>query len=234
MAAKGYQFFIVHEFPQLEIGELPIKTIQQQALLPEERENMPATEISAVGIADSPQFLKYFVRHESYLKVRGRYMNQPITQIVAWHDFHIYMHHEKQIMFVDVARAISKEMVNRVSESRADFRVSESRIDLARLGLDLKDRIRGGWFGNLMISDVSTIGLFGLTVGMSQEWETYEQVGQLKSIDVELEDTSGARHLVKIGANRSVVLYSSFPEADALNFVLALQEDTLRAYELAE
>ena len=231
MAAKGYQYYEVDSFPEWDDGFV-FETTHQDSLFVDIVDEAPRTVITAVGLADHPDFRKYHVMHETFQKVRGRYRNEPITGYVAQLDFHIYYHPQTRRMFVDTKRRICKEMVNRLEKSDIDFLVIPRRVDLVRLGSDLRANIRGGWFGDLKVADVSTIGLFGPTVGESSEWDRYEQVGRLKAIDLEL-DIGGRRTVVKVMADRGIVLFGTFVERDALRLLLVLQEE-LDAYVVLE
>jgi len=231
MAAKGYQYYEVDSFPEWEVG-FTFKTTHQGSLFMDIVDEAPMTEITAIGLSDHPDFRKYHVMHETYEKVRGRYRNEPITAYVAQIDFHIYCHPAVKRMFVDTKRRFCKEMVNRLEKSDIDFLVIPRQVDLVRLGNDLRESIRGGWFGDLKVADVSTIGLFGPTVGESAEWDRYKQVGRLKAIDLEL-DIGGRRTAIKIMANRAIVLFESFVESDALGLLLDLQS-SLDAYLVQE
>ena len=144
----------------------------------------------------------------------------------------LYHHTETGRMLIDATRTLSDELVRRLEKSQYEFLVEARQVDLATLADDLKSQVRGGWFGDLKVADVSTIGMFGPTVGESAEWGTYEQVGALSVIDLESE-IDGLRLPVKIMANRGVVLYQSFSEAQTLSLLLGLQ-DVLDEYEIDE
>jgi len=230
MSAKGYQYFRVDTFPEWRIGDT-YETVHQASLIDTVDES-PRSVITAVGLADHKGFEKYHVMHETHKKVRGRYQNKPITGYIAQEEFHIYRHLAKQIMFVDSSRSSSKELIDRLGKSSIDFCVIPVAIDLMRLSSDVKEQIRGGWFGHLKVADVSTIGLFGPTVGESAEWGRYEQVGRLKAIDLEL-DLGGRRLTAKIMSNRGVVLFASLTECEALDLLLEIQ-DVLDGYVVRE
>ena len=115
-------------------------------------------------------------------------------------------------------------MVGRLENSKTGFLVQAEEIDLIKLGGDLRERIRGGWFGDLKIADVSTIGMFGSTVGESEEWQRFEQIGQLNAIDLDL-DLSGMRLLVKIMSNRGMVTFENLSEGLTLRTLLQIQKE---------
>jgi hypothetical protein len=228
MPAKGYQYYEVNSYPDWNDGYV-FRTTHQETISGD-FDIAPQTVITAVGIADLPSFKKYHVLHETYQKVRGRYKNEPITGYIAQVEFHIYYHTEQKRLLIDTPRNICREMVDRLEKSDIDFLVIPHKIDLSKLGIDLSDRVRGGWFGELKVADVSTIGLFGPTVGESEEWEKYDQVGTLRAIDVEL-DSISEKLLVKIMAHRGIVLFENLTESQSLERVLKIQHD-LDSYEI--
>jgi hypothetical protein len=230
MPAKGYQYFEVVEFPSWEIS-YEFRTIHQEPLF-SDFDAAPQTIITSVGLADYQQFTKYHVLHETYQKVRGRYKNEQINGYVAQLEFHIYFHTEHHRLLIDAPRSICKELVDRVEKSQPGFNVIPREIDLIKLGNDLKTNVRGGWFGDLKVADVSTIGIFGPTVGESEEWDKYGLIGKLKAVDLEL-DWNGQNLLVKIMANRGIVHFETLTEYQSLERVLNIH-NALDDYELHE
>jgi hypothetical protein len=222
MTAKGFQFYQVEKFPNWELGN-KVETQHQESMFSDFDES-PRTVITTVGLADNEKFRKYHVLHETYQKVRGRYKNEPINGFVAQLEFHLYYQPKEKIMFVDTQRQYCKEMVDRLHTSNIGIEVSHDEIDLIALGNHLRQNIRGGWFGDLKVADVSTIGIFGSTVGESQEWLRYEQIGKLKAIDVKLQINS-MELVVKIMANRGIVIYENYSEALALKLLSEIQKE---------
>lgn len=222
MTAKGYQYYIVEEFPNWELGN-KLETQHQESMFSDVDES-PRTVVTTVGLADNEQFRKYHVLHETYQKVRGRYRNEPINGFIAQIEFHLYYHPRDKVLLVDTQRQYCNEMVDRLHSSNVGISVSHDEIDLIALGNHLRQNIRGGWFGDLKVADVSTIGIFGSTVGESQEWLRYEQIGKLKAIDVRLQINS-MELVVKIMANRGIVIYENYSEALALKLLLEIQRE---------
>lgn len=222
MTAKGYQFYYVEQFPNWELGN-KFETQHQESLFSDVDET-PRTVVTTVGLADNEQFRKYHVLHETYQKVRGRYRNEPINGFIAQIEFHLYHQPKERILFVDTPRQYCKEMVDRLHNSNVGISVAHDEIDLIALGNHLRQNIRGGWFGELKVADVSTIGIFGSTVGESQEWLRYEQIGKLKAIDVKLQINS-MEIVVKIMANRGIVIYENYSEALALKLLSEIQKE---------
>lgn len=222
MTAKGYQYYQVEQFPNWKLGN-KFETQHQESMFSDFDES-PRTIVTTVGLADNENFQKYHVLHETYQKVRGRYRNEPINGFIAQIEFHLYYQPKENVLFVDTQRQYCKEMVDRLHSSNVGISVAHDEIDLIALGNHLRQNIRGGWFGELKVADVSTIGIFGSTVGESQEWLRYEQIGKLKAIDVKLQINS-MELVVKIMANRGIVIYENFSEALALKLLLEIQKE---------
>jgi hypothetical protein len=222
MPAKGYQYYIIDEFFNLEIGD-EVETIHQDTLINDFVDEEPRSIIRHLGYSDNREFFKYHVLHETFQNVRGRYRNQEIRGYIAQEEFHIYFHEDKNIIFMDSKKRNCKELVQRLNLSDIPFTGNSRTIDLKTLARDLQDQVRGGWFGNLQIADVSTIGVFGPTVGESEEWSRFDQTGELNQIDVELQ-LDHLRIPVKLMSNSGVVLYSDFSEGEALNLLVQIQE----------
>jgi hypothetical protein len=222
MPAKGYQFYRIIEFPSWELGK-SFETQHQETLFNDVDET-PKTVVTYVGLADNANFKKYHVLHETYQKIRGRYQSKPINGYIAQVEFHLYNNPTEGVLLIDTQRTLCREMVNRLENSNTEFLVQPEEIDLIKLGGDLRERIRGGWFGDLKIADVSTIGMFGSTVGESDEWQRFEQMGRLNAIDLDLE-LSGMELLVKIMSNRGIVVFENLSESLSLKTLLGIQKE---------
>ena len=183
MAARGYRYYRTDSFPV----DTEFTTMHKSSMFQDMVDDEPSTIITKLGMADHTDFTKYHVMHETYEKVRGRYRNKPIKGYVAQVEFHVYYHVGVSRMFVDTNRKLCAEMIDRLHRSKLDFLGVQEELDLPRLANDLRSDVRGGWFRDLKVADVSTIGLFGTTVGESSEWDRYERVGKLNTIDLELE-----------------------------------------------
>ena len=231
MTAKAYQYYEVSDFPDWEEGNR-FETRHQGSLFTGQVDDAPTSVITSAGLADDPSFRKYHVMHETFRSVRGRYRNEPIAGYVAQKEFHLYVHSNGGTMFVDTSGALCKEMIDRLERSDIPFLVVPRRVDLAKLADDMRTQVRGGWFGNLRVADVSSIGIFGATVGESSEWGRYEQVGSLKVVDLAL-DLQGQNLSVKVMAHRGVLLYRSFTESQALGLLLEIQKE-LDNYAIVE
>ncbi|MBN1452412.1 MAG: hypothetical protein JW963_15460 [Anaerolineales bacterium] len=220
--ARGYQYYIVEQFPKWKLG-YKFETQHQESMFSEVDES-PRTIVTAVGIADFEEFSKFHVLHETYQRVTGRYKNEPINGYIAQIESHIFYHPIESIVFIDAQRNYCREIVDRLKKSKVSFSVHSDEIDLIKLGDDLREKIRGGWFGDLKVADVSTIGLFGSTVGESEEWHRFEQIGKLKAIDLRLE-LNGMDFPAKIMSNRGVVLFETHSEALSLKLLKEIQRE---------
>lgn len=229
MPATVYQYYRVVNFPLWQIGN-EFRTNHQEALL-QDIDNDPQTVVTYLGNADYSEFAKYHVFHETYQKIRGRYKNEPIHSYIEQLEFYIFLNRERNFLLINAPRRFCKEMINRIERSSQDFDVNQRQIDLVHLGQDLRNRIRGGWFGDLHVADVSSIGLFGPTVGESYEWNQYGSLGVLRSIDVEF-IVAEQNLLVKILGNSGVVHFENLTEYQSIERVSKIQRE-LDFYECA-
>lgn len=226
--ATGYQFYKVNRFPNLKIGE-SISSAYQGVLLNDVDET-PKSTITAKGIAENSDFLEYSVLHEDFQEVTGRYLGKPIRRYIAEYNFHIFYHHSRQILFIDSKKQLCDEFVKRFkSNHQKEFDLQQSKIKLTSLADDIRKDIRGGWFGNVQIADVSSIALFGPTVGESDEWDRYDNIGELKTLDIAL-TIDEILLSVKIMANRGIVIFGKIDDRLKLSFLLKIQDD-LEKYE---
>lgn len=228
MPARVYQYYEIESFPSWEIG-FEFRTDHQDTLLPDHDES-PQTIIKNVGLADSLKFLKFHVIHETIQNVQGRYRSEQIKSFIKQIEFHLFIYENQHRLLIDAPRKICHEMVNRVDKNRPEFCLIPRKIDLVRLGDDLRAQIRGGWFGDLKVADVKSIGMFGPTVGESGEWKRANNVGLLKAVDVDFYD-KGETLLVKIMGNRGIVHYKNLSESSSLEWVLSIQK-ALDQYEI--
>jgi len=206
MPARSYRHYSVQQFRDLDIGQSIVS--HHQAALPQAlTDDEPATTLTALGLADHPEFEKYRVVHETYQSVTGRYRNQPISGYVRQLEFHIFHKESANLMLVDTRAPACREMIRRLRDSDVNIEVDTQRIDLLAVAGDLQVMISGGWFADLKVADVSTIGLFGGTVGESEEWGRWTDLGTLRAVDVGYEH-AGALHKLMITAERTVVLFS--------------------------
>lgn len=122
-------------------------------------------------------------------------------------------------------------MFERLKKATPPITATVEPIDLGRLTTDL-GTTTGAWFGKLRIADVNTAALFGPTgVLESDEWERYQEAGEIASVYMKVEGTDGAVQSIQLTRDRIVVLGVDEGEGANLDFVANLQAeiDTLLA-----
>jgi hypothetical protein len=220
MTANVFQYYNVIQFPDWELN-YEFKTNHQNTMLNDVDET-PHSTIRYLGFSDYPECKKFHVIHEAFKKTHGRLKNETISGFIEQLNFHIYFNEKEKRLFVNSPRNVSRELFKRLTNSSKNFQVVSSKIDLIKLSDDLRNNIRGGWFGNLKVADVSSVGMFGPTVGESDEWERYEQKGDLKAINVQFYGNNG-NILFLITGNRSIVHYEKQSEIEILEKLISVQ-----------
>jgi hypothetical protein len=221
MPAKPHRYYVVNQFPEMEVGQ-SVTSTYQGSLLPTLVDEAPQTVIKCVGIADHESYLKYQVVHETHQEVVGRYMNEPIHGYVRRTEFHLFRQPEQAFLFVDTNKRICREMVRRVQDSEIPMDLLSSEIDLSRLGTELKSAVSGGWFRKLRIADVSTMAAFGPVVGESSEWDRLDRMGELGTLQVHYE-FEGKLYSVTITPDRSIVVLTTVTESEGLRLLESIQ-----------
>ena len=108
--------------------------------------------------------------------------------------------------------------MKRIHEKDYTFQYSLREVDLQKLKDENHPHVRGGWFRDLEMDDVSTAAIFGANVSDSDEWDKYETSGTLSSLVIEFA-YQGNRHSVNISASGAITLYSNYDEAQSLDLV---------------
>jgi len=219
MTANVYQYFDVLQFPELELNK-DFVTNHQDSILHEVDET-PHSIIRYLGYSDLPSCKKYHVIHEVFKKTQGRLKNETISGYIEQINFHIFINENR--LLINSTNNISKELLKRIRKTNDDFRIEASKIDLISFSEDLRNNIRGGWFGNLKVADVTSIGMFGPTVGESDEWERYNKKGDLKAINVQFYGQNETI-LFQITKNRGIVHYDKRNESEILRKLLEVQK----------
>jgi len=175
------------------------------------------------------RFQKFHVRHESVLRLEGRYRNEDISEVIEVHRFDIYASHDGSWAAVRAPKRLWLEALHRVEKDAAKALVfARESVDLSALLAKISSSVSGGWFGELDIEKVHTAGIFGADVAESDEWGHYEGAGTLQAIVVEL--PFGDKPIsMMLGHDWTVVLYRDLGELENLAFVEELREMVRKA-----
>ena len=220
--ARSYQFHRIENFPIPPRRGASLKTHTQLTLLTD-GDDTAHSEIRFTGESDFPEFLKYFVRHEVVEKRKVRFMQEDRNEVIFVEEFHLYLPPNRKYLFAETAAHYSNELLKRIYLKDSSFSYTLREVDLLKLRKELQGNIRGGWFRNLQIEDVSTAGIFGATVGDSDEWQHYEDSGKLSALVLEFKH-KGTWHSTNISSNGAITLYASYSEKDALELVEVIND----------
>jgi len=179
-------------------------------------------------------YRKYNVTHESTLRLEGRYRNEPINEVIEVHHFDLYASKVSDMVIARAPKKLLREALNRLhKQDHHPFNYHVDELDMTKLGGALGAPIAGGWFGQLKIARVRTVGIFGADVADSEEWDHYRQSGTLQAIIVELEFDDNPLQLMLV-RDSTIVLYRDLGEVANLAFINQIQtaiSDALRAGE---
>jgi len=220
-AIVRYRYYRVGQIPDLPPGG-KLQTQTQLAVGPGFDESAH-TEVTFLGFSENTNFRKYSAVHEVLRNVEARYKGDEIFHLIMRERFNMHYHEKSRYLLAGADKKACREMFRRFKETKIPFVVEDSEIDLNRLKSETP-KIMGGWFGELKLPDVSSVGLFGPDVGGSSEWERFEQIGEISTLYVPWE-AKGQKHTVLITAERAIVIFPSvaLTEGEQLGFVDTIQ-----------
>lgn len=194
-----------------------IATAQQTAILGADDE--PATRVEYDGTWQHGIYQKFNVTHESRLHLEGRYHNEPINEVIQTHRFTLYKHVDSSLVVARGNKKLVREALHRLQrQTTSGFAYRTESLDLVALAPHVAAPIAGGWFGQLKIHKVNTVGIFGADVADSEEWERYEQSGTLQALIIEVEYNDEPMQLM-VTREAIVVLYRDLGEIANLAFL---------------
>lgn len=215
--ARSYQYHGISKFPvDARLGET-LQTVTQLTYLAD-GDDGAHSEIRFVGESDHPEFWKYFVRHETVENRKVRFEQKDRNQVIFVEEFHLYIPPNFSYLYVDATGKSARELLKRIQIASPGFTYTLREINLFELRQKLHANVRGGWFKELDIVDVSTAAIFGANVGESDEWQRYEGAGKLSALVLEFKH-QGVHHSVNVSLNGSITLYANYSERDSLDLV---------------
>jgi hypothetical protein len=216
--ARSYQYHGIENFPVLaKLGEV-WQSVTQLALPLPNGDDQAHSNIKFVGQSDYGEYLKFFVRHEIVEQRKVRFAQEDRNQVIFIEEFHLYIPPNLTYLFAETPSRSARELLKRIKTSHPEFDYTLREVNLLELRQKLHAHVRGGWFKELEIADVSTAAIFGANVGDSEEWQKYEDAGALSALVLEFKHR-GASHSVNISSNGAITLYSNYSEKDAIELV---------------
>lgn len=217
MPAIGYKYFKIEHFPEIRMDEA-LQTATQLTLLPWGDDSLHST-ISFLGRSEHPDFDKYHVEHETLRSLQVRFENVRRDQVIAIVHFNIFRCRTDAHFWVGTRQRYAFESLANVKATHPDVEVKRRSADLislrqAAVGGD----VTGGWFRQLQISGVRAAGIFGPGVSESEEWDRYEQAGELSALTLEFV-YRGNPQSAMVTSDGGIVVYGSFTEEETLAFL---------------
>jgi hypothetical protein len=215
--AKSYQYHQIEEFPVLPEKGAEWQSDTQLALLAGEDDTAHSI-VRFLGESDSKYFYRYFVKHETLQKRKIRFANEERSQVIFIEEFHLYIPEPLNYLWAETKAPYCNELLKRIKTNSPGFLYYNRIVDLHEMRSKLRGNVRGGWFRELEIADVSTAAIFGANVSESEEWQHYEDAGILSALVLEF-TYRGGKHSVQITRNGTITLYGTYQERDSLELV---------------
>lgn len=214
--AKGYQHRICVTFPEMEIGT-EFSTLTQTTTLPE-IDQSPRSIIRFLGESEHPNYLKYTVMHETIRNITVRFENQVRPSVIQRVEFNLFRSKSDQRIFLDTKRKYANELLKRLEMVVRQFDYEEKFIDLSTMHKAIAIDVVGGHFNNLSLANVSSASVRGPTITDSEEWERFDQSGDMSMIDL-LYVYNSVQYRISITQNAGVVIYPTVSEKVEMGIV---------------
>lgn len=215
---SSYQYYPINNFPMLPERGREWSTNRQMTLPDENIADDAQSIIKYSGISEYQDYHKYYVRHETLKETWIRIDKEDRKKVIFVEEFYIFTPPNFSYTIIKAKNKITNELMRRIHIKHPDFEYSLREVDLMQLKNNLHPQVRGGWFRDLEIEDVSTAAIFGTNVSDSDEWDKYSSFGTLSSLVIEFKHR-GEQHSVNISLIGSITLYSNYDEAFALDLV---------------
>ena len=218
--ATGYQYRAISNFELLKltnIGDSWSSNHQKCLDIPGSDDNEHST-IEFLGRSEHSDFLKYRVIHETMRREKARFGNNIRNNFIGIYEFNLFIPNNYSYLYADTNTRNCDELAKRIKECFLEFEFKSREVDLLKIKSALYDNIRGGWFKNLEIADVSAAGIFGANVGDSEDWTRYENNGQISALTVEFK-SSNMMHSIQITRTGTIILYGRYSESYSIRLV---------------
>lgn len=215
---RPYQYYPIENFPIPAKPHSTWETFSQLGLPEEKGDDSAHSTIKFEGYSPYLDYLKYHVHHETDKPTWLRYSRDERRRAIFIEEFHMFLPPNLSYMFIDTTVKSSRDLLKRIKQKDPNFQYKLREVDLLAMKETQSQHVRGGWFRELDIADVSTAAIFGDNVGESDEWEKYETKGKLSSLVIEF-SYLGEHQSVIIGSSGAITLYSNYDESSSLKLV---------------
>jgi len=231
----AYTIIKVNKFPTSEdVPETGLETSHQLPLPGMDGDETAYTRFKKLGLSENEDFEKYKIEHEDLESIEGRLRGQLISSYIRIYSIFAYYKRDKDILIVGGKKKIWWRAYDRLHKAYPGlFETEKPEINLSNLRTGLEPKVIGGYFNELGIANVNAASIFGSSVGESEEWERYEEAGELNALLISV-NYKGIPRSIMLTKERVVVLYSTPNELEDLEFLLVVNEMITKAEALAE
>jgi hypothetical protein len=215
MAAVGYKCFHIDGFPDIRIEE-PLQTATQ-LVLPDWGDDTLHSVVRLLGRSEHPEFEKFHVEHETLRALEVRFENTRRDQVIAIVHFNMFRFSSGGQFWLGTKKPYALELFANIERTEPSIRVRARSVDLAALRQSVM-AVSGGWFKDLLIQGVRAAGIFGPGVGENDEWERYEQAGDLSAVTLDF-TYRGQHQSATVTTDGGIVVYATFTERERLEFL---------------
>ncbi len=221
--AKGFQYREIKNFIELKISKTYTTTCQMSLSIPGiDGDDTIKSEIRYLGGSAHKDFYRYHVIHESEKPFCVRFDNIQRDSVILIDKFNLYVPINKTYVWADTNSKNCNELFKRIKNTeqslRNKFLFEEREINLVAFINANMTEITGGHFNQLTIADVRAAALFGPHVGESEDWQRYENSGEISAVTAQVNFRNTSQR-VMITRNGGIVVYSALSEGDNLELI---------------
>lgn len=135
---KGYQFFVVKDFPQFEVGQTLDNQIQTAIMgdVEEVNTSITLTQRNVYGVFDRYN-IKTKVKHNDLIYVKGirdgRRFELTVTEYLKAKEFCAYYDARHKIIFFQTSRLVAKSVIKALKTTRSPIKLSEMVVDFTKV-----------------------------------------------------------------------------------------------------
>lgn len=221
----SYQLFQYSKFDLVDSIGSKVETPQKQAIEGSQAEPYTSVEKLAVYDYGRYKFQVLAFDHESTMRgttVRVAGREDYYDDAIRKRSFEGYICEEHNLLIL----ACGKDKAN--SAMKRLKRHFSTKIDYERGEVDFPflvqrvDNVVGGWISDLPHTNVTSVGLFGDHVNLSDDFSRHQAVGSLRALYIHLV-IDGIEHRFLISRDRSVVIFQPGTIAEDLQTIMALR-----------
>lgn len=208
----SFNFFRLKAFPK----ETTFATVEQITLLSDTEENMEeaSTEVRLENADFLDGIARYVTTHDFLVKLAypGRARGKTFKEYVSQYVFPMYAMTAKRKGFtalvVGTKGKVAHDCVERLNHKIESFAADALEVDFNKLR-PLIQHIKGAWFGEMKAANLSSTGLFGPHVDLSQEFKHAEGIGKLNALMLQYPHKE-TLYTVMITKTGGLLLYDAF------------------------